>query len=385
MEVSWYGRCFGDYAINVFLYFSLYLCLLGRARILFWKAGRKRECPFRYYLLVCMVSKGYASSTNLVFVFDIRTIEGFSTDAGVTMAQNPMFSIFRHALAGEKIFGGSIVSDETYANVIVQNAIKVTGDTNLATVAAVIIDIWMEVSHHLDESIRACETGGDTSHIDAAVALWIGQDQPEGVFDKGYLLYSIAQEAAQHLGHPETEADTNKELIKQFNEAKKIFLECENGDASVSSRLRFHISTVYQKMAIPLLQNLIYYIVTEVNATERNYVKLYALSIIPQASACNPAGYKYLMEKLVDANVEEKDFNGVFLHLKELMQCLRIDCDTLSLPPSPVFLRAYKYLCLDDGSETLSIAGYEPQVTFFAEVCAQWSKRQFFSQIDVSL
>ena len=246
------------------------------------------------------------------------------------------------------------------------------------------MNVWMEITHDLYNSIRYCknETAKASESIDRAVSLWLGEDQTDGSFSTGYLLYHVTQQAAQRLGQIEAEAKVNTHLLKLFTDAKNLSSKCAS-NLETFKEFRSTIADILVKMTIPLLQNLLYYI----DLSDENKIELYALAVIPQAIACGEANFAFLLDTLVtegnfDPNAINMDF---FESMKIFQQCLRITCDDLmeGMNPSDTLRILILNQCYDPGNtETTKLAGYLPrtdisEVRFFN--CVVISVRTFLS------
>ena len=302
------------------------------------------------------------------------SLSEFSLKALTYMSQDPMFNIFRWALGDEYLFNqngnNASTTDSTFADIVVQKAFSAAQDVGLAAETAVVMNVWMEITHDLYNSVRFCKDATEKAgeSIDRAVSLWLGEDQTAGSFSTGNLLYHITQQAAQHLGQSEGEASINNRLLKLFVDAKAMTSKCEI-NADTFKKLRLIIADILVKMTVPLIQNLLYYIDT----LDENKIELYALAVIPQAIACGEANFAFLRDTLVneaefDANAINTDF---FDSMRIFQQCLRITCDDLmeGMNPYDSLRTLILNQCYDPGSvDSFKLAGYLP-TSNISEVC----------------
>ena len=281
------------------------------------------------------------------------------------MKQDPMYNLFRWALLNETIFSTEGIdapaSDSAYAHVVVTEALGVARNVELAAETTVIMHVWMEITHHLYDSIRECQKGDSKAvrSIDEAVALWIGEDQTRGSYSTGYLMYYIAQQAASKFGYPEGEAAANTKLLELFNLAKTTSQSCST-TPDVSSSLRLLVAEILSWMTVPLIQNLIYY----VNQGNVNYAELYALATIPQAVGCGENRYESLRNVLVNENntVTFDSLSADFMNeFQAFQKCLRITCNDIRDRPiaDAALNNAVSDLCFDDTApDAYALVGY---------------------------
>jgi hypothetical protein len=135
------------------------------------------------------------------------------------------------------------------------------------------------------------------------------------------MVYFIAQEAAKHFGMPEGEAPVNKKLMEQFVEAQTLSKTCSS-DRTISRHLRWLVNDMVKNLAIPLMQQLLYFM----SEDNFQFVELYALSIVPQAISCDEALFDILRDPLFEEfkrDIVLKD-TSVISGLAKLIDCLRI-------------------------------------------------------------
>jgi hypothetical protein len=194
------------------------------------------------------------------------------------MKDNLDYNLFRFALASEEEFGdGSCINALAYADTTARKAFEVATDQELAAEAAVVLHVMMEITNYLHAAVKLCEAGDNAVEaVDKAVAIWVGVGQTEGSDDNGYLVYSIAEQAATRLGiAKDDESWVNTALFDAFNEAKNIALECPaNRDKFLD--LRGLVADIIQALASPLMHNLIYYI-SQADSSSPDYPTLETL------------------------------------------------------------------------------------------------------------
>lgn len=246
------------------------------------------------------------------------TLASLSTDATLWMVDDPIFNLYKFALYDESEFA-SADRPFPFADDFVQNS----SDVELVGDAAVVLNIWMMISHHLSQVWRTCSAKKDANRdVDAAVALWIGSDQVEGSFDTGWLVYAVAQDASRRFGHQEREAESNKKLMEGFNLLQHMIRTCsENDDGSNFLFDLYHqVMEVQRLLTIPLVQMLL----IAIAENDQSRVRLYASSVVPQGVGCDRNLYSYLSKWLLQ-DFQNWDDEAID-HLRGFLECLNISC-----------------------------------------------------------
>jgi hypothetical protein len=298
----------------------------------------------------------------------VVSMASLSRTAANDMSDDPMFNIYRLALLDDNVFEQIGTQDfdpmdSAYADIVVQKAFGIASDVALGAESAVVMSVWMEICHELYNSLQYCFDGDERAvlSVDRAIALWIGADQTEAQ-DNGFLMYSIAQQAANRFGLKSGESHVNKDIIQSFNELQQLAKLCKD-DSSANRDMRNFVADILELMTVPLLQNLVYYIDQGIE----NYVELYALAVIPQAIGCGDAEFFDLRDALIsetyfDSSNLDADF---FSEMQHFQKCLRITCGELigNTNPSSTLLDTVNEICYDDlNPSDKRMAGYEPQV-----------------------
>jgi hypothetical protein len=290
------------------------------------------------------------------------SLESLSTEAAQYMSNDPMFSIFKFALYEEADLEDFSGEDFLYADDVVSEALSNAEDNKLAAESAVIMNVWMVIAHRLYSAVRVCKDQDPAEAlIDSAVALWIGKEQGEGQFDSGWMLYSVGQSAAKFYGLEEQEAPTNTELMNLFIEAQSTAATCVNKSEAYID-LRKTVSELIRTLTKPLVLSLLFHMVKN----SKNMVELYALSVIPQAAACNPDAYDALETTLFTGYDHTTSLTDeVKGHLASFLRCQRITCDDMQYTnkADSGLQDLVQTLCnrLDYNGEFLPMAGYFPK------------------------
>jgi len=288
---------------------------------------------------------------------DLLSLGLFSTEAGVIMKQDPIYSLYRYAFKDEQVFiespSGEALDDSAYADTVVNKAFDKALSQTLAAEAAVAMNLWMQVTHELHRAVIDCQSGKGTESIDKAVAYWLGEGQSEGKSD-GQLLYTFAQIAGTRFGE-EGEVKVNQEVMKRFIRAKFYTDQC----ASVPDtflKLRMIVARTVSWMTVPLIQNLIYEILE--NKSE-NHVELYALSVVPQIAGCDTEAFLFLKDQLIDNDYNPANRADVIRALTGAYSCLGVTCADIGYDELDLGVTTAD-ICNRDTNDISYIAGYQP-------------------------
>jgi hypothetical protein len=306
-----------------------------------------------------------AMTTGLSGEVGLVSLSSLSSEASTYMADDPMFNIFKYALYDDADLDGTQTSNFLFANDIVVEALTNGNDSKLAAEASVVLNVWLLITHRLYSAVQECEDDGTPETlVDSAVALWIGKDQSEGLFDEGWMLYSIGQSSAKFFGHPEGEATVNSKLMNLFVEAQTISKSCLSS-RNASTVLRSIVHEIIRTMTKPLIMSLLFHMIKN----SKNMVELYAVAVVPQAAACSSETYSVLENSLYSGYSQESSITDVVLdHLATFLRCQRITCEDIKTGENAEdsLVDLSQSLCsrLNDGTfSELSVAGYEPQTS----------------------
>jgi len=292
------------------------------------------------------------------------SLRDMSVDAATYMSEDRLYNIYRLALFGDASFDNLIEADGwTYGDQVVRLALGAENghDQHLGSKAAVVLNVWMFVAHRLQKAVKECKAGKQpTEYIDSAVSLWIGAEQGQSIFNSGWMMYSIAQEAHEFLGNVESESPVNTAIIDLFNEAQDSADLCAIDNEQSFLTLRFLAKKIETTMTIPLLQNLLYYIATD----NFKYVELFAIAVIPQAMGCNKGTYTALENALYkhfdrEATLADASF---MRELVSMLTCLDVTCSDLgNFEGGPSSVRdLFTNVCrqLETAATFIQMAGY---------------------------
>ncbi len=290
------------------------------------------------------------------------SLASLSHNAAKHMNEDPMFNIYRYALYDDEDLEDNSGEDFLYADNVVTEALTNGKDSKLAAEAAVVMNAWMVIVHKLYRATRFCVDQEDpVPSIDAAVALWIGKEQKEAKFDQGWMLYSVAQSAAQFYGLEEGEAAINTELMNLFNEVQASGKTCLQSEKA-AMEMHFQVNELVKTLSKPLILTLLYHLVSG----SRNMLELYAVSVIPQAMACNEKTGEFLQDVLFNNYTQDAISDELLEHLVTFLRCQRISAEDLSHSKSadPSFRKLLNSLLEKIGHRGfiiphLALAGYD--------------------------
>lgn len=265
------------------------------------------------------VTKSLNGTTGLV------SLQSLSTDSSTVMSEDPVFNVFKWALYDDKDVAENSNQRFQYADDVIQEALNNGNDMRLAAEGTVIFNVWMLMVHRLYEAIRICkQQQTPLEELDSAVALWIGEGQAEAEFDNGWMLYSIAQSAAEYYGFEEAEAPINTQLMNMFNKAQELALKCPNG-ADASLDFRAHALHIIRRLSVPLVTSLLFHMV----ANSKNMVELYAVSVVPQVYNCDGDAAVNLEGLLYQGYTYSKVNEDAIDDIATFLRCKRITCQDI--------------------------------------------------------
>ena len=304
-----------------------------------------------------------ALTTGLSGQAGIVSLSSLSLEASRYMGTDPMFSIFKYALYEDTDLEDTSGEDFLYAHDVVEEALNNARDHELAAAASVVMNVWMVIVHQLYSAVQLCKAQDAPEElIDSAVALWIGKEQEEGMFDSGWMMYALGQEAAKFFGLEEKEAAVNTELMNLFNNAQSLASTCTNNPTAFED-LRKVTSNLIRTLTKPMVLMLLYHMV----GTRKNEVELYAVAVVPQCAACNPEASAALQEALFKGYQRDTTLTDELIdHLATFLRCQRITCEDLEYTniANDDLVDLVDKLCsrltFNDDDDQLPIAGYIP-------------------------
>jgi hypothetical protein len=271
--------------------------------------------------------QGYPALTN---------IQTLATEADSIMGDDLLWNVFLYARYDDDAFDGELATNDDFwpwGDDVVTLALDPEhgNSVKLASEAAVVMNIYMMIVHHVYEATRLCREGNADApkHIDAAFGLWIGEEQGEAAFDSGWSMYSIGQEAYNHYGNDEDEAPANSAIIGLMHGVNQLAQECTGVDGDPNYvEMRAATDDIIFHLSKPLMQMLLYYL----SVGDVNFAELYSLALVPQIRACNDASFEYLGEVLFQGTFfdeSDADTETVLDDFAGGLACLRYSCEDL--------------------------------------------------------
>lgn len=265
-------------------------------------------------------------------------LQYFGISAPTTMSGDAYYNFYRQAFRNEEIFtdyrdtGVNVV--DTFSDAVVLSALDQAVDLALAYESTVVLTMLMHIVHLLTTEVVNCKRNESLNGtlVDDAFALYLGVRQSKGKSD-GHLLYSLVQKAEKTTDYSTNdEAKVNTLIITLFQQAKEQAKTCGTDDIIPFKLLRQTVGSIISSMNIPIVQFMEHYL-THVrdrhgdSATNaKNYVKLYALVILPQLAVCAPTAYSDLQLLILDDEIVAKDIDNIIKLLRKNYKCLGITC-----------------------------------------------------------
>ena len=295
---------------------------------------------------------------NLGMEIDIRSVSSFSTKAGNTMRNNPMFQVAVHALQdGLGFYKGKAAT--SYADTVVNEAFSIGGSSTLAAEAAVSLNLWMEIVNELYQTVAQCKAGtivdeDGVRSIDEAAAYWIGDGQVAGDAERGHLLYALAEKMANVFGSTDVsgQASANVNILRLFHEAKieLSFPDSCTTNLNTVKRMRHIVNRIITQMLIVNLQALI----DALRVEDRQRVMVYAHGYVPFLEVCSPKNFQYLRAKILNDAYLETEVETIIQVLRDTFPCFDIKCADIGKHKS-----SEQSMC-EDPSPLDSMAGFHP-------------------------
>jgi hypothetical protein len=311
-----------------------------------------------------------AVTAGLSGVVGTISLQSLNTEAAQYMSHEPMFNIYKYALYSDMSLNDTYGGDFLYADDVVREAISNGKDHKLAAEATVVLNVWMVMAHKLYQAVEMCRSSEKPDVlIDSVVALWIGKEQLNSMFDTGWMIYSIAQSAYKYYGHPDGESPVNTKLMELFNEAQALSRQCPT-DPNTFIALRENVNESIRYLSLPIIKALLFHMVK----STKNLVELYSVAVIPQATACNPQTGDDLQALLFSGYSRSKIDDQFKDTLVDFLRCQRVTCADIEVTSEAdeELAEFINSLCsrLEPDNKNLPMAGYQPtsDVTEYARL-----------------
>jgi len=282
-----------------------------------------------------------------------RSLQAFSRISTNDMIEEPQFNMFMYTL-GNQMYADDLV-EEALAN-------SKPSNSDVATEAAMVLNLWMEIVHLMHETLQGCKNKQlrDDDGIflmDAAVAYWIGDGQVAGDGENGHLLYALSERFGQTFNIDNAgQSRTNTNILRLFNEAKnEVSLPNACSESQYTyTKLRGIVNRLIPQMAIPLIQGLI----LSLRENDRERVKIYSHAYIPLVAGCSPSLYQSLMEKFFSSNEYNViEVESIIDMIRQSYDCLGLKCDDIGVHEAGKTMTVPE--CKDPEIDAY-LAGYRP-------------------------
>jgi len=281
-----------------------------------------------------------------------RSLKSFSTESTNDMKDEAEFNMYMYTLG-----------NQFYADQLVTQALaNANRNPGVATEAAMVLNLWMEIVHMMHETLQACKKkqlydDSGVHSMDIAVAYWIGDGQIAGDAENGHLLYALSENLGEVFNiNQGGQSRTNTNILKSFNEAKnEVSLPNACSESkSTYTRLRNIVNRLIPQMTIPIIQGLIH----SLRSNNHERVKIYAHAFVPLVAACSPSLFDALKEKLLlSADFNVVDVESIIDLIRKSYSCFGLKCDDIGVHETEISETAPK--CTDPDMDA-HLAGYRP-------------------------
>lgn len=288
---------------------------------------------------------------------DLRSLAKFSTEANVTMKENPLYQITVYAIRDSN---GLYLGEDAgkYADTIVKEALASGSKTStpIAAEASVALNLWMELANELFQTLVNCKNrvivdDDGIRSIDEAAAYWIGDGQVKGNAENGHLLYALAEKMGDIFQTNESgQSKVNVNILQLFQQAKLELSAtgaCSNPVAY--QRIRHDVNQIISQMVVVNLQALI----DSLLANDRPRVRIYSHAVVPLVAACSPSTFSFLRSKLLDGVYTEAEVSTILDSIRSTFPCFNLVC-------ADVGSHASESTPCSDPDPRLPLTGYNP-------------------------
>eukprot|EP00957_Ditylum_brightwellii_P104208 7936995-Ditylum_brightwellii.AAC.1 len=106
-------------------------------------------------------------------------------------------------------------------------------------------------------------------------------------------------------------------------------------------QFRHNVNSIISYMNVPLVQNLIRHLL---DASDRDFMEMYAIAILPQIRLCNPGVFDQMLDKLVFRKGKVANPIDDVKLLQSVYSCLGITCEMVGE------FRGRRDNCVDDAT-----------------------------------
>ncbi|MEO0631472.1 MAG: hypothetical protein AAFY46_12230, partial [Planctomycetota bacterium] len=278
----------------------------------------------------------------------LRTLQGFSTEAGTKLAGEDLYELYR-------AYWGA----DDYADQFVTAALDGTGPyvdssdlvrDEIASKGAAYQNTWMYVIHELEDAVLDCQAGTPMNNEDPAVHAWdegwaFYAGSLEDGTGSGVQVYALAETRCANFftctGDDDGDASTgrsavNAELLSLYQEGQ---LALNAGNCNGAALV---VREIVKQMTVPLIQGVLRYAyladqsIGGVQATPEEWEDdqaegwAFTAAVMPQLDACDADVAEQIRANMefVQGNTSpvQDGYEVVYGMLQDLYPCLGITC-----------------------------------------------------------
>jgi len=283
-------------------------------------------------------------STNLTEIKDIYTngkyakpltLQRLSTDAAHDYKGDPMYTFYKHAYLHIGLKEGEIAGEfdsnhiEQYADTLVKDLLEIDKE-NIAQEAILVNTIWMTVVFYLNGAAKSCrypDVAEPYLYLDLAAGFYIGLGQDKGDDESGNMLYNLAEGISKDFNQDNGVSVVNEKILELLNDIKDNIIDkglCSTHEENSYKKFRWNVGSIIGYMNVILVQRLIRHLL---DGSDRDFMKMYALAILPQIRLCNPGAFDLMMNEFVGNTGDVDDPIGYMELLQSVYSCLGITCE----------------------------------------------------------
>mmetsp|Transcript_22439 Transcript_22439/g.32796 ORF Transcript_22439/g.32796 Transcript_22439/m.32796 type:complete len:763 (-) Transcript_22439:139-2427(-) len=265
-----------------------------------------------------------------------RTLKGFSISAPDVMREEPTYNLMRLGMANlntQRLDDFEVFGDD----MVMQSFQDQDGDLPYYTI--IVANVFPYIVHKLWDAVDDCAKAPDSvtdniglgvRALDEAMAFYVGADQESGG-DEGDSFYMLAQYGGEVFQTNDPLAKVNLKMDELYEDASGYLSfndACTEGSSTVE-HLHGVVNRMIGQMNVVLMQLLIHYMVeSSYEDDTKNWVKLFASMIVPQASKCRKSTYQFLYDNLIANDFDsEKNLSEVLGALQSIYGCLGFTCE----------------------------------------------------------
>lgn len=251
-----------------------------------------------------------------------------------------MFQVLGLGKIGHSI-DDTIAAHGNYADAYITEQLNDYSSGTLGAQATTILIVSMYASHMLWDGLQDCvavqegyepeadKTGkvNPKQSFDKFMGLYIGAGQTLAPEWEGDMLYELAQAGGDLFDTTDSEGEAfvNAAIKEHYQSIQRIMSQnnyCRTDESL--EQLWVLVNRIIAKMSVPPIQMLIH---SMSQLDQVHKVRMYALSVVPQLSQCQPSVHRKLKDYLLDKEYEEKDFDKILELLQQSYECLGITCE----------------------------------------------------------